>query len=633
MTTLIADVETNGLLDEMTKFHMFQIGDADGDDSIIYADLPASQVADVASRKLLRHPIQPLGDGLSRLMAADTVVFHNGLGFDLWAIQHFFPGSISRENMLDTLVMARLADPEQRDHSLASWGTRLGILKGDYRGDFQTVDDDLLVYSEQDVVVGRALYHKVKHVLDWGESCALEHDTAYTLRLQEMNGFKLDLAGAEDLAGTLRDELQGMMKGLQEAFPPVERRTSFIPKVNNKTLGYVKGVPFTKRKMEEFNPRSRQHCVERLQLAGWTPSVKTDDGSWKLDENILKSLPFPEAKTLQAYFGANKMLAQLSDGKEGWLRHVKPDGRVHGRVNPNGAVTGRMTHSKPNMANIDKDERMRGLWVPQDGWNLIGCDAEGLEARMLAHYLFKWDKGAYGKVVLEGSSKNRTDVHSANVKACIKAGLIPMECWKDPAPFKGTKTRFDLARDAMKTGLYAMMYGAQDPKIGQGIRDLLRDLKRPTGVPARELGALFRSAVGTSIIGLNDLTEAVKARALSAKYVRGLDGRRISIRAQHAALNSLLQGGGAIVMKKAQSIWRQQFEAEGWALRLDKRLRGQYGICANVHDEWQVEADPAISDHAAVLMADSIRLAGEHFDLKCPLAGKSTIGPNWAATH
>ena len=626
MTTVIADCETDNLLDKMTVLHMLQIGDADGDDAIVYADLPKAQAEDVARRKLLRHPIRPLGEGVDRIVAADKVVFHNGIGFDYWAVNHFQPNTIRLPDMLDTLVMARLAEPEQRDHTLKAWGNRLGLLKGEYRGDFSVIDDELLAYAEQDVMVGRALYHKVRHVLDWGESCALEHSNAYTIRLQEMNGFRLDLKGAEELASTLRGELEEMGKGLHVAFPPIERTETIIPKANNKTRGYVKGVPFTKRKMEAFNPKSRQHCVERLMIAGWKPTIQNDDGTWKLDETILKSLPFPEAKTLQAYFATNKMLAQLSDGKEGWLRHVQQDGRVHGRVNPNGAVTGRMTHSKPNMANIDKDPRMRGLWLPEPGWDLVGCDAEGLEARMLAHYLFRWDKGRYAKVVLEGNSDDRTDVHSANVKAAIKAGLLPMACWKDPAMFKK-------ARGAMKVALYALMYGAQDPKLGAGIRALLKELGQPSGVPARELGALCRRAVGNSIVGLNELTEAVKERARVQKFVKGLDGRKIFVRSQHSALNTLLQGGGAIVMKKAQSIWVDTFAAEDFYNTAIVGHEGLYGICANVHDEWQIEASPYYSKRMGELMADSIRLAGEHFGLNCPLAGKATIGRNWAETH
>ena len=618
MTTLIADCETNDLLDAMTKFHMLQLGDADGDDVVIYADLRREQAADVLARGLLKAPIQPIAAGLARIAAADLTVWHNGLGFDLDAVNHFYPGTLDPAKMLDTLVMARLAFPDERVHTLKAWGERVGALKDNYKGDYQTVDDEFLRYSEQDIVVGRALYHRVKHVLTWGTSCALEHQTARCLVLQERNGFTLNTRGAEELASVLRDELEGMGKSLAAVFPPLAIHTTKIAGASNKNKGRVKGQPYTETTMEEFNPKSRHHIAKRLKMLGWKPAGG-DDGQPTLDEKVLKSLPYPEAHRLVDYFARNKLLAQVSDGKEGWLRHVKPDGRVHGRVNSNGCVTGRMSHSKPNMANIDKDPRARGLWLPKPGWVLVGCDAEGLEARMLAHYLARYDDGAYGRMVLEGNSDDRTDVHSANLKAAIKVGLLPMACWKEC---------FKASRNGVKTALYAMMYGAQDPKIGEGLRAMLKDLKMPIQPRGnKEMGALWRTAVGNAIVGFGPLTEAVKARAAAKKYLVALDGRHLPVRAQHAALNTLLQGGGAIVMKKALCLYMGQAAALGWVHGRD------FGLCANVHDEVQQEVRPELAEQAARLFEAAIHDAGVAYGLRCPLAGKANVGATWAETH
>ena len=626
MTTLICDTETSGLLDAPNlRFHMLQLGDADGTDAVIYADLPPEQVEDVARRKLLMSPIRPLEEGLARLAAADCGVWHNFVGYDRWILDRFFPGRFDHSKMLDTLVLARLANPENKDNSLEAWGRRTGVYKSSYNGDYQTVDDDFLTYSEADVAAVRAVWHAVKHVLTWGESAALEMATANAINLQERNGFMLDLPAAQQLAGTLRGELEAMVAGLQEVFPPIERVEVKINKANNAPRGWVKGEARTERKLEAFNPNSRVHVAERLIIAGWNPTVRNDDGTWKCDEATLATLPYPEAQTLRAYFGVNKMLGQLSDGKEGWLRHVTPSGRVHGRVNPNGAVTGRMSHSKPNMANIDKDKRMRGCWVPRPGWTLVGTDAEGLEARMLAHFLARYDNGRYAGVVLEGSSKTRTDVHSSNIKAAIKVGLLPMVIWKDPELFAKVRN----SGQGIKGLLYAMMYGGQDPKLGLMVVALLKDCGLPVPrTPRRELGALFRTAVGNSIVGFNPLTERVKEVAKAKKYIVGLDGRRIRVRSQHAALNSLLQGGGAIVMKKALCLFMERAALDkGWVHGVD------FGLCANVHDEVQIECRPELAEAIGDAFETSIKVAGEHFKLRCPLAGKASIGRNWAETH
>ena len=54
------------------------------------------------------------------------------------------------------------------------------------------------------------------------------------------------------------------------------------------------------------------------------------------------------ATLIRNYLMLQKRVAQI----ESWLEAVKDDGRVHGKVITNGAVTGRMTHSGPNMAQI-----------------------------------------------------------------------------------------------------------------------------------------------------------------------------------------------------------------------------------------------------------------------------------------
>lgn len=621
MTILIADSETDNLLDKMTVLHMLQLGDADGDDCVIYADVTREQAQGVADRRILKSPIQPIAAGLERIAAADLTVWHNGTGFDYDAVNHFHPGALSLAKMLDTLVLARLAFPEERDHRLEAWGKRIGVLKDDYRGGYAEITDDFLAYSEQDVIVGRALFHKVKHVLQWGEASALEHTTARAIILQERNGFTLNVPGAEALAADLRGELDELTKGLVAVFPPLRRSVDFIPKRDNKTRGLKAGVNAPKVTMEAFNPNSRRHCAERMKLAGWTPNEFNQDGTPTLNEKILSELPYPEARHLQAFFTANKKLAQLSDGKEGWLKHVKPDGRVHGRVNPQGCVTGRMSHSKPNMGNVDADPRMRSLWGPRPGWVLVGCDAEGLEARVMASFLARWDGGAYGKMVLEGSSENRTDVHSSNVKACVKLGLLPRAVWDTPASFK-------IARGYVKTLLYAMLYGAQDPKLGATFTEMLKALGlRPPALAARERGALFRKALATSMVGLDKLAEAVRDRAKTRKYLVGFDGRHVPVRSIHAALNTLCQGGGAVVMKKALCLFLEALAARGYTHGTD------FGLVANVHDEFQTECRPEIAEEVRQLAEDSIRLAGEHFSLRCPLAGKASVGANWSLTH
>jgi DNA polymerase-1 len=602
---LIADIETDGLLDVCTKVHCIQLGTVDGDDVTVYTDaLPG-------------YP--SLAEGLERVRNSDELIGHNFISFDFEALTKLHPGAVRREQVRDTLVMSRLFDPEERAQSLWAWGERLGVAKGDFEGPWDTCTPEMLTYARQDIVVTRALYQKVRVVESWGTSCQLEHDVAWAICAQERNGFCFDVKAAQQLDVQLRVELDVLTKTLKDTFPPIEKTAVIVPKVNNKARGYVKGQPFTKRWMVEFNPASRQHVGERLLLLGWKPKAFGANGKPTVDEGTIAVLPYPEAKPLAAYYKTLKKLGQLSDGDNAWLKSVRPAGRIHGRVNPNGACTGRMSHFKPNVAQADKDARMRALWVPKPGWKLVGCDAEGLEARMLAHYLARYDGGVFGDRVVHGDSAKRTDVHSANFRALIDFGLLPEVLWDDPKGFK-------LGRNGVKTILYALMYGAGDFKLGSQLREIWRDAKAAgcPKCPPKELGRMVRMALAKAMKGLDHLVDKIKATAKANGFVTGLDGRHVHIRSEHSALNTLLQGAGAIVMKKALVLF---MEIHG------DHHGTSFGLCANVHDEVQMEVIPSEAELYGHEMAQAITRAGELLGLRCPLAGKSDVGDNWSQTH
>jgi DNA polymerase I-like protein with 3'-5' exonuclease and polymerase domains len=334
-----------------------------------------------------------------------------------------------------------------------------------------------------------------------------------------------------------------------------------------------------------FNPGSRQQIGERLKELGWKPKEFTDNGQPKVDETILANIKIPEAQVIAEYLMLNKRISQI----ESWMDAVGKDGRVHGRVITNGAVTGRMTHSSPNMAQIPNAGSIYGpecreCWSVEDGNVLVGCDASGLELRMLAHYMKDED---YVRTVTEGSSKDGTDVHTVNQRA---AGLS--------------------TRDNAKTFIYAFLYGAGDAKIGSIVGG--------TAKVGKELKSKFLSQTPA----LAKLIERVGKQAAKG-WVPGLDGRRIWVRSEHAALNSLLQGAGAIVMKKALVLFNDKIKANKWPVKL----------VANVHDEFQFECPQSIAEDAGKAARMSIIEAGMCYNLRCPLDGEYKIGRNWRETH
>lgn len=551
-------------------------------------------------------------DGLRDLMESDLIVGHNVIKYDIPVIQKLYPWfEVDTTKVFDTLVATRLIWANIKDtdnvllkqeklpgklfgsHSLAAWGYRLTNYKGDYDGGWETFSQEMLDYCVQDVEVTAQLYQKIVDKNYSQQALDLEHQVAWLMAKQERNGFCFDVPKAADLLARLVQRRGELERELKEYFGSWEvQLPDFIPKVNNKTLGYTKGVPVKKVKVIEFNPSSRDHIADRLiTLYGWKPVDFTEGGKPMVDEVVLGKLKYEPCKQLTEYLLVQKRISQLNEGTQAWMKCEK-NGKIHGSINPNGAVTGRATHSYPNMSQVPASSspygvECRSLFTVPDGWHLVGADASGLELRCLAHFMAKWDGGKYGEVLLGG------DIHTENQKA---AGLD--------------------TRNQAKTFIYAFLYGAGDAKIGSIVSGTASDGKKLKSKFLRSLPALGR------------LVEAVQS-ASKRGYLVGLDGRHIHVRSSHAALNTLLQGAGALVCKQ----WLVLLEAE-----LQKHFKhgwdGDYCFCAWSHDEVQIACrTEEIAKKVAQIATDCVLLAGQHFNFRCPTAGESKIGKTWADTH
>ena len=507
---------------------------------------------------------------------------HNIIGFDVPVVQKFLGADIFKNcKLTDTLVLSRLLNPIlEGGHSLKNWGTKLGTNKIEFE-QFDFLSDDMLKYCRNDVALTEKLYKfLIRKMTDFGESIELEHNVAKIIQKQHENGFLIDVVSAYGLQAKFQEDMNDLTTEVRKSFPPEKIEETFIPKVNNKARGYVKGVPFTKVKYKEFNLGSRQQIGERLMKLGWKPKKKTDKGHVIVDEKVLSDIKnIPEAALINKFLLLQKRIAQVSS----WIEAIREDGRVHGKVITNGTVTGRMSHQSPNMAQIPAvyspyGKECRALWIPRKQFKLVGVDASGLELRMLAHYM---NDEEYINEVVNG------DIHTTNQNA---AGLE--------------------SRDKAKTFIYAFIYGAGSKKIGSIIGGTERDGER---VKEKFLRAT------PSLRSLREKVERVAQR----RWVKGLDGRKIIIRHPHAALNTLLQGAGAIVMKYALTLLEEYVN--------NKRIKAFPVV--NVHDEFQYEVEESKVEEFGKLAVQAIIDAGNKLKVRCPLNGEYKIGNNWSETH
>lgn len=619
---LVWDLETDGLLMQLTRVWILVIGSLGTEEVTTYTDHDPA------------YP--PLAEGLSRLKnhvdAGGMTIAHNGIGFDRKVLKKLHGLDIPWNQIKDTLIMGRLRNPERLGgHKLGGYGVEMGILKGEH-SEWDRYSEEMRSYSAQDVVVTKALYRKLRPVETWGESCALEHYVAYLIDLQMENGFTLDMRASLSLAAEFAAERDRLLVDMQRMFPPiyvgVESKTpkrTINYKATAKAAAYsvVENAPYTAVTLQEFNPSSEFHVSRRLKARyGWVAPL-TEKGNPNITDAVLKKLDFPEAVALSKFSRVDKQWTQLaappkSNGTGGgWIHHADERDRVHGYVNSNGAVTGRMTHSRPNSANIDKDDRMRALWTPQVGWVLVGCDAEGLELRVLAHYLTPYDGGKLTRALLEGDKDLGTDAHSMN------------------------RDNTDLfSRDGAKTLLYGTLYGAGSEKAGSiWLADWTASGKPKDEWPRwaftkqgklkklTSIGLEVKNRLLEGIDGFQELIGAIKQAAKERGWVKGIDGRRIRVRSEHAALNTLLQGTGAIIMKKALALYHDEIT------RLGLVHGKHFGYCANVHDEVQQEVLLPFAQLCGTVFKQSITAAGDHWNFRCRLDGAFDIGKNWHETH
>jgi len=601
---LLFDLETNGLLDVVNTIHCMGVKDLDTGESWLYT-------ADT------------LANGLRKLSEAEVLVGHNLIGFDLPVLRKLHPEWKHNATIQDTLVMSRIkyADRKNLDfnikgfpakligkHSLEAWGVRLGCFKGSYGGQegaWEKYTEEMGLYCMQDLEVTASLYEKVSDLPP--ECVALEQEFAFYLDRQMKMGFMFDNKKAEVLYTKIKArqfEIEGQLSSL---FPPIRQemktpqywecptsKKKYLKK-SDALLKDRKSLVRGPNKIKEipFNINSRIQIADALKKQyGWKPTEFTSDGRAKVDESILKGLDYPEARVLEEYLMLTKRLGMLGDGKSAWMKLVKGN-RIHGYINHNGAVSGRCTHSRPNVAQTCSvsspyGKECRELFTVPTGYKLVGADLSQIELRILAHYTGKWDN-KYIDAILSG------DIHTVNQQA---SGL-------------GDHPN---GRNMAKGLMYCTLYGGGPTKIGELV-----------GGTARE-GKALQTSLLSGMPALGKLVTAVKKTVELEGRLTGLDGRPLTCRSEHSALNTLLQSGASVVMKKATVLSNRYFREQGWTEK-------ECAQVAHIHDEVQVQCLDNIAEEVGEILLKSFVEAGQFFNLRCPLDGDFNVGNNWAETH
>ena len=587
---LILDLETNGFLDKK--------------DLVIHCIV----IKDIDTSEVYSYNPNTLNDALQLLNKAEVLIGHNITGFDLRVLKQVLNYNF-KGKAFDTLLCSRLIwtnrlelDYKYKEmppklygrHSLEAWGYRLGLRKGDYQehSTFDEYNQDMLEYCQRDVEVTDLLFNEILRTNYSEDAIELEHKFAFWIQKQEEQGIDFDERSAETLHSILTKRRLELETQLSLVFSSWKKSLGFKTyKRDNKKRGIKAGVPVEQFKTEIFNPNSRDHIADRFQkVLGWKPKHFTATGKPEINEKILKSLPYPEAKTLAEYLMIQKRISQLSDGDQAYLKLIKK-GKIYGKVITNGAISGRCTHHHPNLAqcvsnNSAFGKEFRALFTSSPSMVMCGIDFSGLELRVLGHYLNVYDTGDFSQKLLED------DIHTINQKAL------------------GLSTRAKA-----KTFIYAYIYGAGNQKLSEILSVNLDEAKR------------IRKKFETVLPALQNLTTSARHKFKSFGYVLGLDKRKLIPRADYSVLNTLIQSAGALLVKQGTIILNEDLHKEGLVWGKD------YAMVLHVHDEMQFIVKEEKINLFKLVAKRLFKKTKDHFNFNCELDGEIKVGNNWSETH
>ena len=412
------------------------------------------------------------------------------------------------------------------------------------------------------------------------QAVVLEHEIALMMSQQKVTGWPFDVKKAQQLENTLLTRLEHLKDKSMKLCWCVPGNL-FTPRRDNKKQGYFAGAEM--QRLKEFNPSSREHIAWWFRtFQGWKPNKFTPTGKAVIDETVLKEIGTEEALVFLEILITQKKLGMLSQGTNAWLKLVK-DGRVHHSCFI-GAVTHRMAHSHPNLAQVSSDKDCRELFITNPNWKLIDSDLAGIELRLFAHYLARYDGGRYAKILLE------QDIHQVNAD------------------------KIGISRRQVKTITYCFLYGGGNQKLGLSYDNMLPLEK------AKKKGAEIRRAYMDAIPGLENLVEDTR-RVAERGSIRAIDKRPIIVDKEHKALNCLLQGSAAVIAKRWLLLTHQN---------LGHLTHERYAF---VHDEQVLGAPAQNAEQIAEICKLSALLAGEYYNIRLPIEADAHIGNNWHEVH
>ena len=605
---LIYDLETNGLVDQVSVIWIAVVKDIDTNEVFTFSDHDKDS--------------KPLNELVPFLNKATVLIGHNIIGYDNVVMHKLLkwnpPATIK---MIDTMIISQMNN-FRRDgkHSLKNFGMILGDAKGE-SPDFLKYSPEMKTYAIQDVNLNHKVYKYVvneaqtliKNRPSFKQALQTEHGIATICSEQVKNKWKFNTELAKKHYSFLTSE----MKVIEDKVnPTLKPRKVYVDK-EDKTAKYLQdgrlssvsarmltqflGKEVKQEDTDMWDPKKkfrRFNMVEAdlgnmdqvrgmLLDNGWIPTQFTPRGEPKVTEDSIHTIKGDLGKEILHYYSLRSRHSVL----KGWIELAElNDNRVYVESFNIGTPTFRQRHSK--IVNVPSSnsyfgKEMRELFVADQDKVMVGCDSSGNQIRALGHYLNNKDVNEH---ILNGDVHQRT------------ADIV------------------GVPRNVAKSILYATIFGAGMAKLG----------KMVLGYDDVEKGRDVKNKLYTVYPGLKELTKRLNNFFHTTEYKNGigfvpaLDGRKIYAESSFKLLNYLLQAFEAITVKTAVVNAFKMFKEE----KLDVNMLGL------IHDEVQCQCNPKDLKRVKEILEYSF---GEYITttlkLNIQMAGEAKSGLTWSDTH
>lgn len=636
---VVIDIEADGLLDTISKMH-------------------CAVAMTLDEKEVWRFEPHQVAEFCDFLSTVDVWVGHNIIQYDIPAIKKVL-GYEFKGKKVDTMLMSRLQNPHRtapfyaqnkkeamKVHGLYAWGVRVGIDKPEIE-DWSTYTPHMLFRCEEDVRINIATYHALRKEAegqDWRDAHMLTFKLWENLAKQEGAGWLVDQEYMHKCIHMLTRWMDKVDKVLESHLPIVYdiKETKKEGEYNWVKKPFMKSGMYSSSVEKHFNldPLSNEYdeCpvagpfsrigYRRIDLGspaeakGWMMSQGWEPEEWNLDDDgnprspkMPKDGEFPgvEGKAGRLYAKRAKASHRRSN-IEGWLKRVRPDGRLESRVT---GLTDTRRAKHGNIANVPNGEaffgkQMRKGFTSRDGWVLVSADAAGCQDRMMAT---RAGDAEFTKMLLEGDKDAGTDSHTL-----ARKGINEVLNHFKLSP---------ISRGKAKNFNFGWTFGASDTKLG-----------RMCG-GSKEVGAAIREALRKVFPAKAALIDKITAEWRgNAKqrpgrwgridyydgWIKGLDGAPIFIKSEHAALVYAVQADEAIYMSAAYNLVHRNLEQRfKWG--------DDYLIVCWYHDEVTVECRDEIKEEVASLIEKAFTMASNFYKLSVPQIGTAAIGRTWLDVH